>query len=405
VRAAEILRIALRYTLALGRGHLSVFMSLLSIIGLVLSAAVLLTVLSVMNGFDREMRERILGLVPHLTVHTAPGLDAAMSQRLRLEALPWVKAVRPYVSFEAVAVHSRDVVIVSGLGLTELPRALQGELELPSLQSLTGAILGDSVARGLKVEVGDYLRLVVPGRDASGRQGTKSRRLRVAAVADTGTELDESLLLLPLSVASELAGLNDGVSGLQVQIDDPFEVNLRLPQLRGLLDPGNYVTSWRMTHGNLYAAIQLSRDLVVLLLASIIGVAAFNVVSALVLVVIDKRGAIAILRTLGAAPRDMAWVFIVQGLLIGMIGATIGCLLGSAISIALPWAIASLESGLGFQFLNTDVYPVSFIPVDLRLTDALLIAATAIVMCVLAALYPALRAARLQPAQVLHQEP
>ena len=177
-----------------------------------------------------------------------------------------------------------------------------------------------------------------------------------------------------------------------------------LPELRRVLPPGSYATSWRSTHGNLYAAIQLSRDLVVLLLASVIGVAAFNVVSALVLIVIDQRAAIAILRTLGATPGAMATLFLFQGLLIGLLGSVLGCALGTALSRSLPALVARLEAVLGRPFLTTDVYPISFIPVDLRAADALLIGAVAVGMCLLAALYPALRAARVQPAQVLHQE-
>ena len=159
--------------------------------------------------------------------------------------------------------------------------------------------------------------------------------------------------------------------------------------------------SWRATHGNLYTAIQLSRDLVVLLLASIIGIAAFNVISALVLIVMDQADAIAILKTLGARSWDIAAVFVLQGAFIGIAGAGIGLSLGALISNFLPSLVSAVEKALGFQFLNTDVYPVSFIPVDLRTEDVLLIALVAVFACVLAALYPALRAARLAPAKVL----
>jgi lipoprotein-releasing system permease protein len=404
VNRRESLRIALRYTLALGRGHLSVFMSMLSIGGLVLGTAVLLCVLSVMNGFDREMRERILSLVPHLTVHTGPSLAAASIQGERLAALPFVTEVRPFVNFEAVAVKGAAVAVVSGLGLESVPQAMREALSLSELPQAGGAVIGDSVAARLGVGVGEYIRLIVPSPRAAAGEVVSSRRLRVAAIVDTGTEVDEALLLLPLATASALAGLEGGVSGLQLQVDDPFAVNQLQLRLRGQLDPGSYLTTWRMTHGNLYAAIQLSRDLVVLLLASIIGVAAFNVVSALVLVVIDKRGAIAILRTLGAAPGDMARIFLAQGLLIGILGAVLGLLLGGLISLGLPRGIAALERALGFRFLDTDVYPVSFIPVDLRVGDGLLIGSVAVLMCVGAALYPAWRAARLEPARVLHQE-
>ncbi|WP_439108020.1 FtsX-like permease family protein [Congregibacter sp.] len=400
----ETLRIALRYTLAFGRGHLSVFMASVSMTGLILGTALLLTVLSVMNGFEREMRERILALVPHVTVHTPTdgGAEFALAKNLRV--LPGLNSVTPFVSFDGMAVRGRDVVSVSGLGLESMPAVTPAMRDLPELRDLRGLILGDSVAERLGVVPGDSITIIVPPRGGGRRTDIVTERLDVVSVVDTGTELDETLALMSLAQASNLAGLEGGISGLQLRYADPFAVEELLPQLRRELSPGSYATTWRMTHGNLYAAIQLSRDLVVLLLTSIIGVAAFNVVSALVLIVIDQRGAIAIMRTLGATPRNMASIFIAQGLIIGVIGSALGCALGAALSGALPAIVAALEQGLRFRFLSTDVYPVSFVPVDLRGEDVLLIAGTAIVMCVLAALYPALRAARLQPASVLHQD-
>ncbi|MFT4769420.1 MAG: lipoprotein-releasing system permease protein [Glaciecola sp.] len=400
----ETLRIALRYTLAFGRGHLSVFMATVSMTGLILGTALLLTVLSVMNGFEREMRERILALVPHVTVHTPSNRGAALALAARLRDLPRVATVSPFVSFDGMAIRGREVVAISGLGVDSIPKVTPAMLELPELAELSGVLLGDSVAKRLGVEAGDSVTIIVPPRGRADRRGISTQRLKVAAVVDTGTELDESLTLMSLDRASELAGLDGSISGLQLRYVDPFEVDSLLPQLRRELPPGSYATTWRMTHGNLYAAIQLSRDLVVLLLTSIIGVAAFNVVSALVLIVIDQRGAIAIMRTLGATPGNMASIFIAQGLIIGVLGSAIGCALGAALCGALPSIVAGLEGALQFQFLSTDVYPVSFIPVDLRGGDVILIAAVAIGMCVLAAVYPALRAARLQPASVLHQD-
>lgn len=400
----ETLRIALRYTLAFGRGHLSVFMAGVSITGLILGTALLLTVLSVMNGFEREMRERILALVPHVTVHTPANFANDDEFIGRLQSLPRVTAVSPFVSFDGMAIRGRDVVAISGLGLESIAQVTPAMARLPSLGELSGVVLGDSVAQRLGVEAGDSITIIVPPRGRDRRTDIATERLKVVSLVDTGTELDESLALMSLSQASALAGLGGGISGLQLRYVDPFEVDLLLPQLRRELLPGSYATTWRMTHGNLYAAIQLSRDLVVLLLTSIIGVAAFNVVSALVLIVIDQRGAIAIMRTLGATPGNMASIFIAQGLIIGVIGSAIGCALGAALCGALPSIVAGLERSMQFQFLSTDVYPVSFIPVDLRGADVVLIAAVAIIMCVLAALYPALRAARLQPASVLHQD-
>jgi lipoprotein-releasing system permease protein len=404
VKARELLRIALRYTLAFGRGHLSVFMSGLSITGLILGTALLLTVLSVMNGFDREMRERILALVPHVTVHTVANSTDSESLAARLESLPGVQKASAFVSFDGMATRGRSVIAIAGLGLEHAPGSVADLARLPALASMQGIVLGDTVARELDVQAGDFLTLFVPDARGSGGAAVRTERLEVVAVVDTGTELDEALALMSLAQASALAGLDGGISGLQLRYADPFAIEERLGELRRVLPPGSYATTWRMTHGNLYAAIQLSRDLVVLLLASIIGVAAFNVVSALVLIVIDQRGAIAILRTLGATPGEMAFIFIAQGLVIGVLGSLAGCALGVGLCRLLPELVAELERRLEFQFLSTDVYPVSFVPVDLRLEDIALIAAVAVVMCVIAALYPALRAARLAPASVLHQD-
>jgi len=172
----------------------------------------------------------------------------------------------------------------------------------------------------------------------------------------------------------------------------------------GLLPPGFYSTNWMMTHGNLYAAIQLSRDLVSLLLFSIIAVAAFNVVSSLVLVVMDKQGNIAILRTMGASRGDIAWVFLLQGGMIGLVGVAAGSMLGALGSQAVPGLVRALERMLDMRFLNTDVYPVSFLPVDLLARDVVVVGAVALLMCLLAAIYPARRAAQLAPANILSQE-
>ena len=401
---AELLRIASRYTLAFGRGHLSVFMAGVSISGLILATALLLTVLSVMNGFEREMRDRILALVPHISVHTPADGEGAHALGARLGALRGVRAASRYVSFDAIAVRGAAVTALRGLGVERLERDIPGFQALPALDALQGVLLGDALARRLGVQAGDAIHIVVSPSGAYRQAAIASHRVSVAAVLDTGTEMDEALALMPLSLASRLAGLEGGISGWHLRIEDPFREDRVLPELRRVLPPGSYATSWRSTHGNLYAAIQLSRDLVVLLLASVIGVAAFNVVSALVLIVIDQRAAIAILRTLGATPGAMATLFLFQGLLIGLLGSVLGCALGTGLSRSLPALVARLEALLGRPFLNTDVYPISFIPVDLRAADALLIGAVAVGMCLLAALYPALRAARVQPARVLHQE-
>ncbi len=380
-------------------------------LGLVLAVAVLLAVLSIMNGFDREMRERILSLVPHITVHAVNGVAPADPIAERLLANPDVLAASPFVQFQGLLMRERRVEAVVGLGL-----ATAEGLELQAMAGGTagtdflggdedGMLLGAPLAERLGIDTGQRLTLLVPV--AAGARGVTSTRTRVFTVKGllrTGTELDESLAVVSLAAGSSLAGLEGAPSGYRLHTRDIFGVSGLGRELAASLPPGYYLTNWTMTHGNLYAAIQLSRQLITLLLLSIIGVAAFNVVSSLVLVVIDKQGDIAILRTLGATPGDIATIFLCQGGLIGLAGGILGGCLGGALSLAVPAAVGGAERLMGARLLATDVYPVSFIPVDLRVQDVALVSAAALVLCLMAALYPALRAARLAPAEVLQQE-
>jgi lipoprotein-releasing system permease protein len=410
----ERLRIALRYTFALGRGHhLSTFLSALSMLGLVLAIGLLIIVLSVMNGFDKEMRERILSLVPHVTVYSHVPVVDWQAQVEMLKQHPDVVEVTPFTQFDALFMRGGDIETAQGIGLDvgdeQALERLLGSLSTSEIaafkQSPDGLILGVGIAQRLGVTLGDQLTLIAPGAG----QGTSPRAARfetvqLSGVLDTGTELDQGAALVHLPLASRLAGLEGGVSGFRVATDKLFDVSRIGWEIMNNLPPGYYTTNWMMTHGNLYAAIQLSRDLVSILLFSIIGVAAFNVVSSLVLVVFDKQGNIAILRTLGASGGDIAWIFVLQGAMIGLVGVVVGSLLGAVGSLAIPGVVSWLEQLLGMRFLNTDVYPVSFLPVDLLWRDVLMVAVVAFGMCVVAAIYPARRAAGLAPAMILNQD-
>lgn len=406
----EQLRLALRYSFAFGRGYLSTFLSSLSTLGLVLAIALLVAVLSVMNGFDREMRERILALVPHVTIQSVQGMADWRDLRRELLQHSEVTAASPFVAFDALFLRGSEVQTAAGLGLeagdSALLAALPGDVAAAMAGREDALVLGAGLARRLQAAVGDSLTLLVPrGADTRGGAGdTGMGRFTLVAVAETGTELDQSLALVRLSRAAALSGLGEGVSGLHLRTRDLFAVSDLAWELVGQLPRGYYATHWMMTHGNLYAAIQLSRDLVSILLYSIIAVAAFNLVSSLVLVVFDKQGDIAILRTLGASGAAIAGIFVLQGALIGAVGVSVGLGLGVALSLALPELVGAVERLLDYRFLDTDVYPVSFLPVDVLPSDLLSIGGVALLMCLLAALYPALRAARLAPAQVLHQE-
>ncbi|PLW82196.1 ABC transporter permease [Kineobactrum sediminis] len=406
----ELLRIALRYGFAFGRGYLSTFLSSLSTLGLVLAIALLITVLSVMNGFDKEMRERILAMVPHITLYSQQPLRDWEPLAATLATHPEVVSVNPFVQFDALFLRGREIETATGIGLdaeTEggLLAALSPAQRAEFRARPDSLLLGSGLAARLEVTEGDNLTVIVPRAGSSNAaRDARFASVVLVGIVHTATELDESAAVVRLARASELAGLEGGISGLQLRSRDLFSVDRLGWELLNELPSGFYSTNWMMTHGNLYAAIQLSRDLVSILLFSIIAVAAFNVVSSLVLVVFDKQGDIAILRTLGATGADISWVFVIQGAMIGMVGGILGSLCGVLLSLAIPPLVAGLEQLLGFHFLDTDVYPVSFLPVDILAADILQVAGIALLMCVLAALYPARRAAQLAPALILHQE-
>ncbi|MFT6365168.1 MAG: lipoprotein-releasing system permease protein [Bacteroidia bacterium] len=381
--------------------------------GLVLAIALLIIVLSVMNGFDKEMRERILGLVPHVTVYSHVPIEAWEEKAALLNEHPDVLSVTPFSHFDALLMHAGNIDTTRVIGM-EIPvtgggNDLSEHLEKAQLAGFStdpkGLILGVSIAENLGVELGDTLTLLVPDMQQTQiSRGAQYETVVLRATLSTGTELDQSAAVVHLALASRVAQLGDGVSGLQVTTNNIFDVSRIGWELVNNLPVGFYATNWLMTHGNLYAAIQLSRDLISILLFSIIAVAAFNVVSSLVLVVFDKRADIAILRTLGTRPGQIAAIFIVQGAMIGCVGVILGSVMGLLGSYFVTDVVAGLERLLDMSFLNTDVYPVSFLPVEILPSDIMFVGGVAFTMCVLAAIYPALRAARLAPATILNQE-
>lgn len=413
MRSAEILGIARRYTFAFGKGYLSTFLSTLSMAGLVLAIALLIIVLSVMNGFDKEMRERILGLVPHVTVYSHLPISQWREKAAIISAHPNVRSVSAFTQFDALVMRGADIETARVIGLeigergseANLAKHLEPQALVKFSEDPRGMILGKAIAEKLRIVPGDKVTLLIPGTQRSGlAQGAQYETVTLRATLNTGTELDQSAALVHLGLAAKVAGLGEAVSGLRVSTGDLFDVSRIGWELVNNLPTGFYVTNWMMTHGNLYSAIQLSRDLISILLFSIIGVAAFNVVSSLVLVVFDKRGDIAILRTLGISRIKIASIFVAQGAMIGCVGVGVGSGLGILGSLVITDLVGALEKTLDVHFLNTDVYPVSFLPVEILSGDIIFVGGTAFAMCILAAIYPALRASRLAPASVLNQE-
>ncbi|MCO1334788.1 lipoprotein-releasing ABC transporter permease subunit [Microbulbifer sp. OS29] len=411
--------IGLRYAGAQRRGDdssgLVSFISGLSMIGLVLGVALMIVVMSVMNGFDRELRERILGIMPHVTIYNAsPDVDWPQL-RQQLASDPEVLSAAEVWQVNALARRGAEVtpLLVQGVNPETIAEvsSIGDFLKKESFAALLnlsepGVVLGTGIAEKLGVEAGDYLSLIVPNSNSvtGARRAARVAGFRVAEVFHSGTVLDQSLALVSWQQAKALAGGNSG-AGVQLRVKEMLEANWVMRRLLTELPRGNfYGTDWSRTHGNLYQAIQMSRNLVGLLVLLIIAIAAFNVVSTLVMVVIDKHTDIAILRTMGASTRQILLTFVSQGALVGLVGAVVGGAVGVLGALTITDLVAGLESILGIQFLKSDVYPVDYLPSELMWGDVVLVVGAGFVLSLLATLYPALQASRVQPAAALRNE-
>ena len=393
------LGIALRYVLTREQAPLSRFLSVLSVIGLVLAVALMAVVMSVMNGFDREMQTRVLAVIPHVSVMGAGGLEpSGLIEQLQNNAD--VKSVTPFVELQGLVQNGKRVEAFVGIGVSE-PRSWVLPAMASGGKTEQGVWLGMRLGQRLSANVGDRVSVVIPD---SGDRKARAHVVTVAGWLTTQTEADDALMLIPMQEAQRFVGYEPSVvSGLKVQLQDVFLAPWFAQGLQYTLAPTQYVRHWGMTHGNLYAAIQLSRDLIVILVAAVVLIAAFNVVSSLVLLVTDKREEVAILSTMGLKPRAIASIFLWLGTLIGVVGSVLGVLLGYVLSLSITSIVARVEQALGLHFLNTDVYPIAFLPTDPQLGDFVLVACIAIVACALAAVYPARRAAQIAPAEVLSE--
>ena len=381
------------------------FISTLAISGLVLGVGLLVVVLSVMNGFDRELRERILAVVPHVQIIHNSGVENWQQQAAAIAAQPAVSEVSPYNEVNGLINFRRDSRPVQLLGLTPeaLPAGIatvfkEAGVELPPAGQL---LLSEVIASNLNITLGQRVTIIIPA--ATGP--TKAVSLKVAGLFSTHTEVDQLLAIANLEQVAEIANLPAAqVKGFRVQIDDQFNARQQGYQLLEQLPYGYGFRDWFQTHGNLYQAIQLSRNMVGLLIFMIIAIAAFNVISMLMMSVIDKRRDIAILQTLGLSRPDILRLFLIQGAFIGLFGISIGVGLGVLGTIWVADLVSCIESLLGVSFLNTEVYPIDYIPVDLRWSDVLMVAGAALLLNLLATLYPALRASRMVPAEELRYE-
>ncbi len=402
-----------RYTASRRGSRLTTFLSRTAMAGLVIGVGLLIVVLSVMNGFEREMRERILGLVPHISLYAAdPNADWHITAE-RVEKTPGVIGATPLLQLNAMLVNGSDAQATLLFGVdpvreskvTALSRFLSAEAIAKLGSDNEAIVLGQGLARKLGVAESGRITVLVPERDLqSGGMRPRIGRFTVVGLITSGTELDENLALMSLDVAQTLSGSHSNAIALRVSVDDLFAAPRIAGELWRELDGKYYASDWTVAQGNLYSAIALSKRLVGMMLAIIIAVAAFNVVSALVLVVNDKQGDIAILRSQGATAGGIIRIFLVQGLLVGAFGTLLGVVFGVTLSLGITDIVAVIEHIFHVQFLRSDVYPVSYLPADVRVADVLYVACVALIMSALAAIYPALRASKVRPAVALRYD-
>ncbi|WP_372862029.1 lipoprotein-releasing ABC transporter permease subunit [Spongiibacter sp.] len=393
--------IGLRYSLGGSGSQLMSFLSRLSMAGLVLGIAMLVTVLSVMNGFDREMRQRILALVPHISMQ--PWVNQHDWQQLRDSVLSHaeVRAAAPYLQGNALLVKGAAAEPVQFFGIDVVrEREVSRLAEYADFSAFQGRqlVLGAALAERLGVARGESLSVAVP---RPGGSGVSFYRFAVAALLSSGTELDQQLVLMPLTEAEQL--LPGQAMSLRLAVNDVFSAPRVAWELSMVHGRDYRLRDWSQQFGNMYHAIQMSRKLVVIMLLAVVAVAVFNIVSTLVLVVNDKRADIAILRSQGATRGDVLGVFMIYGAVIGGVGAALGAGLGVVLSLGIGELVAGVERLFDLQLLRSDVYPISYLPTDVRAVDVLWVSAAAYAMSIAASLYPAWRASRIPPAETLRQ--
>ncbi|ALG68099.1 lipoprotein-releasing ABC transporter permease subunit [Beggiatoa leptomitoformis] len=408
--------IGFRYTRAKRRNHFISFISLTSMLGIALGVTALITVLSVMNGFEKELRERMLGMAAHVVVTTFDtGWNEWREWRDKLKTYPHITGVAPFIQGQGMITYNRAVygTYFQGIDPSIEPEISQvtDKMQEGSLSALKagefGVVIGRELQKSLQAKIGDKITLVVPETTVT-PVGVlpRMKRLTLVGVFEVGMhEYDSAYILMHIDDAAKLMRIPDGeVHGLNVKLDDLFLAKSVSYDLREKLPFGVSAYDWTYRHANFFKAIQMEKRVMFVILALIVAVAAFNIVSTLVMVVTDKQADIAILRTLGATPLTIMAIFIVQGTLIGIFGTLLGLAGGISLALNVETIVPFIEHTFNVQFLPGDVYYISDLPSDLQWFDVYRITGMSLLISLLATLYPAWRASRTQPAEALRYE-
>jgi lipoprotein-releasing system permease protein len=408
--------IAMRYVRVGKRSHLVSFMSSISIVGLSLGVGILITVLSVMNGFDQEMRENILGIVPHVTVSSDENLSSEAWQEIgqTIYASSRVVSSAPVIEVAGVVASEEGSkgVVVNGINAELEPTvsAIDRFINEGSLAQLEnerwGIIIGETLAQRLQVEVGDAVDLYSSSVTLNPLTPLANfRQFELVGVFRVGSqELDAEMVVINIEAARALFRLRGPFNGLRIRTDDVMQADNTRLQLASELPTTVTISSWTAQFGAIYENIVFSRSIISFMLWLLVVVAAFNLIVSLIMIVRDKKGDIAILRTLGASPKLINRIFMWQGCLIGAFGIAIGLVLGIIGSLQITNIAEFIEEKFSIQFLNAEVYPIDFLPSQLSFVDVTVVIAGVFILALLATVYPARRAAAIRPAEVLRAE-
>ncbi|MEC6822232.1 lipoprotein-releasing ABC transporter permease subunit LolE [Photobacterium piscicola] len=405
------LYIGSRFNRSKKRNRMVSFISLSSMLGIAVGVAVIIIGLSAMNGFERELQTRVLSVIPQGELQAVqPPLNNWKPLLKQVERHPHITAAAPYVEFTALlergtklkAVAVRGIDPKEQLKVSELPRYVKDNAWSRFSAGKREVILGQGVATKLQLKVGDWITAMIPNTDPQMKlRAPKRIRLQVVGLLALGGQIDHSLAIVPLQDAQQYLDMGQGVSGIEMNVDNVLDAQQIVKEVGDTLPVYVYLKSWTQKYGYLYRDIQMVRTIMYLVMVLVIGVACFNIVSTLMMAVKDRAADIAILRTMGASDRLIKSIFVWHGVLSGVLGSIIGSLFGSLIAINLTHIVRVIEKIIGHRFLSGDIYFVDFLPTQLAWQDVVIVTTTAIVLSLIATWYPATRASRLQPARVL----
>lgn len=405
------LLIGLRFSRGRRRSGMVSLISIISTVGIALGVAVLIVGLSAMNGFERELNNRILAVVPHGEIEPVNQPWNNWNEALaKVEKVPGIVAAAPYINFTGLVESGTNLraIQVKGVNpeqesrLSALPNFVQADAWRNFKPGEQQIILGKGVADALNVKQGDWVSIMIPNSDTDHKLLQPKRvRLHVTGVLQLSGQLDHAFAMIPMEDAQQYLDMGSSVTGIAIKVNDVFNASTLVRNAGQVTDNYVYIKSWIGKYGYMYRDIQMIRAIMYLAMVLVIGVACFNIVSTLVMAVKDKSSDIAVLRTLGAKDGLIRAIFVWYGLLAGLLGSVIGVVIGVVASLQLTAIINVIEKIIGHQFLSGDIYFIDFLPSELHALDVVYVLVTALVLSLLASWYPARRASNIDPARVL----